>query len=373
MAVRDGGNAEWTVVNGGNGSIPFSPTQPLCPIAYVAEPGTGSNPTIQYDPRIAFSSHTVCPASGRNNRSASFTLNDTGLIVSVGYGDSFMAVAFPGVPGVLERILPGGDHDIVVYLPSDLLQLGADDRMFIQRYLDLPHEGSTTFDMQGSSSIVAQTATLTVTGLQCHQVSAIRSYLTGSDCSATGTVLFTRPCGTAQTDAGVSSTLQCTTDKYLLVIGAATMDISTRVAVGTRDFGPRTEALPSVTCSPAIIVLPGDGRWLQATYAVPVYVAPSEYVTIQFLYNADNKDLSMAVLDSYLQAPKAPLSVEVPDFPTMAGWQANWPPPMGTSVEWTLLAVAYHGGAQGPGSLCDDLRRGVRSERRLPLDNPIKH
>jgi hypothetical protein len=268
------------------------------------------------------------------------TRSATGTVAGLGQtdgafismGGALATVTAASVNFTLNNML-SGTQDLVGYRTNLIAGPSANDRAVIVRDLNPASGGSVgTIDFGGSAAITPVAGTITITGgASGDQYAQTMSYLTGAGC--TSAILYSSGTSASATLSafGIPAGSQRATDFHQIIIADATGTTASRGLFATfHTFASQSFALGAALPTPAITVLSGSYKRLQAVVTIP-----SDYQTFATLsYTQGSKSASIVTSFGYLGSANATLAF--PDFSGVSGFDATWLPPSSATVTTTL-------------------------------------
>lgn len=352
-AYRDGSGA-WTRVTPTAKVFRFTITSPVGTFAYVVQQGgaAASTTNVQFMTRAEFSAapFTFCPSLPINSKVVSGVVNgltqQQAAFLTLGGAFSQAGSLFPtfNLVGV-----PSGDRDLVGYRLGGLPTTA--DRIIIRRDQNIASGGSLgALDFGTAEAVIPATGTLTVSGLAGGEaLLETMTYLTRSSCDPA--MLYQVGAGTSnRTMIGVPPSLQRPDDFHMVKLAASTATTSRYLQESFHTMANRTTALGGVLGSPAVTVLAGTYKRLEATFGLPLEYTSS--ATFRYLQTSGTpRIVQLVATPGWVGALSATLTM--PDFTGVAGWLDSWAPGAAVTAPWTITAA---GGDVGTSSC----REGAR-------------
>ncbi len=348
VAFQDG-DGQWTRLTSTNNFYSFTLTSGRGGLAFVTIPGVNlPYLVVQYFTAAEFSSVTSCQTLGTINGTVTGLDGTHSARISLGLGFGFASSTVPNFQ--IERVRTG-TYDLVGYRGVLTFGNSLNDRAIIRRDQDIPNGGSVgTLDFNGSESFAVVSAPITVAGLVGGEtVTANMYYNTGAACTRAGYQYVLTNLGSTFIATGIPDAQQRSSDFHKLSIGVGTGDASSRgVSEYFHTLGARTISLGAEMPVPVITLLGGPYRRLQAAYTLPPGYNGSTYLL------AGGKSTIHASF-AYLGGPSVTLSL--PDFSAVQGWDNNWAPASGSTEGWAV------GASGSTGSPCTENARTINADR----------
>lgn len=349
-AYRDG-NGPWTRVIPTAKVFRFTVNSPLAAFAYVVQQNSPSTTYVEYMTRAEISAapFVFCPGLPINSKVVSGVV--TGLTpqqnVFITLGGSFVQTGalFPtfNLVGV-----PSGDRDLLAY--RFVGGPAATDRIIVRRDLNLPTGGTVaSLDFAAAESVAPTTATLSIGGLAGEGLLETMTYLTRSSCDA-AMIYQTGATGSSHLMLGVPVAQQRPDDYHMLKIAASTATTSRTVQESFRVMANRTVTLGGVLGNPAVAILGGNYKRLQATFGFPLEYTKS--VTLRYIQTSGTPSgAPRTVLVTATPASIASTTavVAMPDFAGVTGWTDAWAPMPAAATPWSITGLGGNVGASSCG------------------------
>jgi hypothetical protein len=346
VAAQDGSGA-WTRLTGNaNNEYSFQVTTRGA-LAYVLPQGTGYDLEIFYGTTAEFqlAGADLCSAGTGNTRTINGTV--TGLsgteaaYVTLGNASAFVIPGF-GTSFTFTDVQPG-----VVDLLGARFAMGDDgfdlNRLFLQRNLNPPNNGSVSVDFNGPNSFNPVSHTLTIGNLQGDEATKMGFFRTAN--GSMGLIeMGTESTSATQQYRTVPSSVQQAGDLHFLMVIAseAGNDDPTHYRTVMQSFataGNRTINFGPILSNVTLQTLASSPyARLRASYTVQ-----SEYG--QFFgvdYQQATRSASLQMSAGYL-AGNTTAQLDIPDFSGVAGWNSTWGLRGGTPTEWTFTATSWTG------------------------------
>ncbi|MBC7790582.1 MAG: hypothetical protein H7Z74_11600 [Anaerolineae bacterium] len=349
-AAFQDGNGPWTRVTGSGDVYTFNITSGRYGFAYVVLPAAGSSEVhVEY--------YTTAEQSGNVNRCGTGTLTGktiNGAVAGVdatqqaqialdGGAVSVSSILTPTFPNFQIKDVANGTFDLIGYRGPFPFGNTTSDRAFIRRDQNIPDGGSVgTLDFNvGTESFAVASATITIGGLAGGEtLSAGMNYLTAA-CTGTSALLyFLQNPGSSFTATGIPAAQQRASDFHSIFVSANTSTTSRFVTELFHTLGARTISLGADLPLPAITQLSAPYKRLQA-----VYTLPSGYnLSATFSYD-DNAGKSVIITATFAYLGGPAVTLALPDFTAVSGWDNTWPPASGSTVDWIVSGVGSTGTA----------------------------
>ncbi len=335
LAYQDGSGGPWTVVNGSNHVYQFSVSQAKVGYAAVMQPsGTQYQINVVYYTNTELTSAPIvnCPATGTNSMTG--TVAGVGAVqqaqIEMDDAGTSIITSSPGYPAYTLEKMFSGSYDLLGWLTNST-GASATDKIIIRRGVQVMNGGAIPVLDFGSSEAFSPTpGTITVNGANGAALTAeMVYYLTGCHGALT---YFEFNQTSPFTAYGVPAAKQQATDFHSLTVGAQIGNTILGATEVFHTFGNRTIALPTAMSTPAISVLSGNYRRLQAMFTIP-----SDYNGgASFIYYDANAvhDISVTATEGYLGGNSATLAV--PSFSGLSGFMDSWAPATGSASNWIV-------------------------------------
>jgi len=370
VAWQDG-NGAWSRVTGTGNVYRFTVTAATAGFAYVL-PGPTSNTSqvlVQYMSRAEMSAAPfvfcggLTPALKVVNGSVSGVSGGDAVNISLGGGFAF---ANPSIPTFAIASVQNGAHDLIAWrhdLLADITGSGNPDRGFVRRDQDIASGGSVgVLNMNGSESFGPSSAVFTLSGLQAgDEMSHTMRYYTGSSCI--GSMLYSSIRMSANTFIGFGfpASLQRPTDYHQVTFTSTTRQSGVLFPVAQRTLsemfrtmGGRNLTLGAPIAAPTITTLAGNYKRLQAVFTL----APEYSSGATLSYTSQSKSVTIIATPAWIGGSNVTLAM--PSFSGIAGWNDTWPPTPNATGQWTVAGAGTT--LTGP-SLCVENGRIVTAMR----------
>lgn len=339
-AFRDG-NGPWTRVTPTAKVFRFTINSPLAAFAYVVQQNSPSTTYVEYLTRAEISAapFVFCPSLPINSKVVSGVV--TGLTprqnVFLTLGGAFVQAGalFPtfNLVGV-----PNGDRDLVAYRFVGAPAIT--DRVIIRRDQNLPTGGTVaSLDFAAAESVAPATATLTIAGaLGGEALTQGISYLTRSSCDPA--MIYGTNAAASTPMFGVAAAQQRPDDYHRLLIGAATATTSRTVQESFHTMANRTVTLGGVLGNPAVTILGGNYKRLQATFGFPLEYTKS--VTFRYIQTSGTpsgapRTVLATATPGWIGSTTA--VVAMPDVAGVTGWTDAWAPMPAAATQWSITGI----------------------------------
>jgi hypothetical protein len=334
FAYQDGTGA-WTVVTGSNNVYQFNVTQSKVGFAYVTLTSASLTQIIvnyYAQSEITSAPLVFCPAPGTNTMTGTVAGLASGEAAHVGFDNQGAVTAYPSTSYSLSGLFTGS-YDLVGW-ETGTLGASTTDKVIIRRGVSVDNTGTIpVLDFSTSEAQTPATGTITVANANGGSVTAEMTYYTSS-CTSNGLLYFLLNPTTPFTAYGVPSTLQNAADFHDLIVGVTNGNNTLGVQDIFHTMGDRMETLPTPIATPAISVPSGSYKRLQA-----VYTLPTEYngaTTLTYYDSNNGHDVNITATAGYLGGSAVTLAM--PDFSSLAGFQTAWAAASGASVNWIVQA-----------------------------------
>jgi len=337
VAAQDG-NGAWTRVVGTNDVYKFNVTSGKGGFAVTTQNGTANSTVVSFFTQAEITSGPIVSCTTSHGaRSATGTAAGLGQTDAafISMGGALATVTAASLNFTLNNMLSGA-QDLVGYRTNLIAGPSTNDRAVIVRDLNPASGGSVgTIDFGGSAAITPVAGTITVTGgASGDEYGQAMYYLTGAAC--TTAILYSSDVGPSATLSafGIPAGSQRATDFHQVFIVDATGPTASRGVFATfHTFASQSVALGAALPTPAVTVLSGSYKRLQAVVTIP-----SDYQTSATLsYTQGSKSASIATSFGYLGSANATLAF--PDFSGVSGFDATWLPPSNATVTTTLAVL----------------------------------
>ena len=329
VAYQDGTNAWQQVITSSGGVYRFTSTQPRGGFAFADADGV----TLRYmtNAQLIAAPHDMCPPVVTTGTK---TVRGTGA--HVGASETYTynlggrtATSTTAAPEFSILNVPDGVFDLMVWGSPTLTGF----RGLIRRDQDIP-DGETmgAIDLVGTEAFAPLRPNVTITGVVNgdQAVSHAMSYLTGGACTESK-LYTTGPTGTVSQMMGVPENLQRATDFHMITINAVGPSRSRSSTVVFQKMLARTVALSPNTGVPSVTSLTGNYRRLQLSVGT---VSAQLNGTAVFRYTNGGRTVTLQATMQYVNSTL--LSLSLPDFSTVTGWQDAYAMPSSASGSWTL-------------------------------------
>ncbi|MGE0442021.1 MAG: beta strand repeat-containing protein [Gemmatimonadales bacterium] len=365
LAYQDGTAGTWTRVVGAANVYTFNISQPKGGVAFVKSSGVGSyGISVQYYSQAEFlgiSAATFCTASAATKTLTATVAGVTPAThqanLSLGGGSG---IAF--LPGTINLAgVQNGTFALFGYRHS-LGVVGASDLVVVRRNINTAVLGAgasigSTVDF-GVEGVAPAAATISVTNIQGGEtvVHGVQ-YYNGASCLP-ATLYFGMPASSSFAAYGIPAAAQVAGEAHAIsliaTVGQTTRSLFTYLGA----LADRTLTLPSPLPVFTPTIPAGPYKRLRWDFTVPADVASS--VSGGYADTGGQKLVTIgASVAGYFGGTA--ISLEMPDFSSVAGWENSWAPTAGALVNWT--AVGAGAAALGPcvasGSLATSSRSGM--------------
>lgn len=351
----------WTRVTGNAASEYTFQVDTRGGVAYVISSGGNYETSVHYGTRAELQAmgSGLCEAGTGSTRNVSGTVSGVGALdmAYIMMGGGFAMVnSFTGTNFVLEGVAPGPVDLLASRMAVDMnAGTFAVNRFVLQRGLN-PAAGSTiSVDFAGANSFAPATGTMTLGNLGTDHAAVITMYSTaGGTLGIVGMEPFSA--GATRTVAGVPADRQAAGDFHFVTAsaGQAGVEEPTHQRSATHIF--RTLGNRTFNLGPAMSAVTAT------TVATQPYARIRLSYTIQPEYNTwftgtlsqDDHDVTLQASAGYL-AGATTVTLEVPDFSAVAGWNNDWGLRVGRQTFWSLVAQGWPAGSDPmPGTWVDN-------------------
>jgi hypothetical protein len=369
VAWQDG-NGAWTRVTPTGKVYQFTVTASTAGFAYVL-PGPTTNSSqvlVQYMSRAEMSAAPfvfcggLTPALKVVNGSVTGLSGSDAVNISLGGGLGF---ANPSIPTFAIAAVQNGAHDLIAWrhdLIGDITGGGNPDRGFVRRDQDIPSGGSVgALNMNGSESFSPSSAVFNVSGIVASdEMSHTMRYYTGASCIGAMLYSSVRMSGNTFIGFGFSAAVQRPTDYHQVTFTSTTRQSGVLFPVAQRTLSETFRAMGArnltlgAQIAPTVTTLAGNYKRLQAVFTL----APEYASGVTLAYNSQSKSVTIVATPAWLGGSNVTLSM--PNFSGIVGWNDIWPPASGATGQWTVSAVGTT--LTGP-SLCVENARTATAMR----------
>jgi len=328
LAAKNGGGA-WTRITGTGDVYNFTIGSSGGGVAYVVI-GAGTL-TVQFMTQAEFTAGTFVscppPQSGKTIHGSVTGTSGTD-ITSISLGGQPASASFGTTTFTLHNV-PDGNQDLVAY-SHDLL--GGGERAIIRRSQNFADNSTIPLlDFGSVEAFTPATATITLNGLLGgEEVTQGMSYQVNANCAAA--ILYTDAAAASFTASGIPPVNQDPTDFHGLQVSATTSTAFRSLTQYNHTLMARTLTLGAVLPTPMITDFGGPYKRLQA-----VYTLPTDYDgSTSFGYkDAASKSVDITATFGFLGGPSVTLAL--PDFTAVAGWDNSFAPASAGTANWTLF------------------------------------
>jgi hypothetical protein len=343
LAAQDG-SGPWTRVTGSANAYQFTMTQSKGGVAF-ATVSDSSIVTVEYFTEGDLHQGTLdyvvrldrCPVLNGESLSGAVTGLAAGELASVSLGSARTSVSGNGAVQLSNA--EDGSMDLVGF-KSLANAPGTGSRMLLRRGINPANGGSVgTVDFGGAESFAPASATMTISNLGASEnyKHAMHYYTAGgaTNCEVGRLYVEVPASGSTFTAFGAPAAKQAGTDWHA---------VSLFTYAGTNSFrtlhqyfqalGPQTLTLGSTLPVPTITSLGGAYKRLQGALTMP-----AEYQSRASLRYQDQAGARPLVIVSATMAwfGSSSVSLSLPDFSGVSGWDNGWAPSSGASVFWTVI------------------------------------
>jgi hypothetical protein len=352
LAFQDG-NGPWTVVTGVADIYSFDITSGKGGVAWVSTATGTSSVFVQYmtQAELTAGTATFCIPPGGNTVTGTAAGVGATQTAQISLGGATTLATFATLPFTLNGV-ESGTHDLVGYRRD--IAIGATDRGLLRRDLNIPATTSVgTVDMEGAESFGAAAATMTLAGLVGGEtLSHGMFYQVGATCEA-APLYFAASAAASFTAYGIPAAPQRASDFHGIFISAITGTTQFRTLIEYfHTLAARTLTLGAQMPVPVITDLGGPYKRLQA-----VYMLPADYQSSTVFQYDDGGGKSVTIFATFAYLGGAAVTLALPDFSALSGWDNNWPPASASTGTWS---VTGSGTENLTGSVCTENAR-IRS------------
>ncbi|MEO8030571.1 MAG: hypothetical protein ABI765_06970, partial [Gemmatimonadota bacterium] len=329
FAVQDG-TGPWAVVTGSSNVYTF--TIASTKGAYAVHT-TGGNVAVQYGTTAELSARgsNFCSVDtvGKtvNGTVAGLISGDNGII-SLGGDQTF--VGFGSTTFQLTDVA-SGSQDLVGFRRSTTARLPS---AVIRRGLNIANAGTVgRVNFDSTEAFTPDSVTITLAGLLGGEtVSSGMQYATGASCQSGSLYSFTTA-GASYKVLGIPSGHQVASDYHTINVSASLAPDSRFMFQSFHTLAARTVTLGPVLPAPTVTSLTGPYKRLQAVYTQPVEYSSSS----GFSYSDGGHFVSLRATMAYFG--NTSITLAMPDFSALAGWDNTWAPAPASTGTWDLNAA----------------------------------
>jgi hypothetical protein len=245
-----------------------------------------------------------------------------------------------GTPAFQLSNVMSGVQDLVAYRAAGFAAT-AGDRIVIHRDLNLATGGTTgVIDFGAAEAVAPATANLTVTGGAVNSYFETLNYLSGASCSSSQLNFSTNGVPSPITLYGVPASLQRPTDFHQVVLQQFSGQSDFRsVMTSFHTLADRSVAIGAGLGPLTVTTLAGPYKRYQA-----VFTLASDYVMASLGYSGPSTGASYGsvLVDQsagYLAGNTA-ITLALPDFSAVAGFQLIWVPATSTVQQYSVSATS---------------------------------
>jgi hypothetical protein len=326
------GTGTWTRITGTGDVYNFTIGSSGGGIAHVVTGASGlATLTVQFMTQAEFTAGTfvTCPPPPSGKTIHGSVTGTSGIdITSISLGGQQASASFGTTTFTLNTV-PDGNQDLVAY-SHDLL--GSGERAIIRRSQNFADNSTIPMlDFGAVEAFTPATATITLNGLLGgEEVLQQMSYQVNANCATA--FLYSGGAGASFPAFGIPSAQQDPTDFHGLEVSATTSTGFRSMTQYNHTFMARTLTLGAVLPAPTITTLSAPYKQLQAMYTLP-----TDYEGFtSFGYNdGANKSVDISATFGFLGGTSVTLAL--PDFTAVAGWDNSFAPASGGTASWTLF------------------------------------
>ncbi len=356
FAYQDGTGA-WTAVTGTNHVYQFNLTQSTGGFAYVWPTTNGQTQTtvdLYSQSEITGGPQVFCPPTGTNSMHGTVAGLDSAQEAAVSLAQGYALTAFPQTNYALNN-MESGTFDLVAW-ETGVFGASAGDKVIIRRNVAVQNGGAIpVLDFSSSEAKSAATGTITVTNAGSGTIYSEMGYDTGTNCIGTGLLYILSSSSSPFTAYGVPASLQNASDIHEFSVGTVNGNNTTSLIDFFHTMGNRTETFAPPLPQPTMSVLSGSYKRLQATLTTP-----ADYNSeVSLVYYDAGYVHSVGVNETQGYIGGTSVTLAMPDFSTLSGFQSTWEPAAGVSTSWIVQAS---GGNFTGGNFCRDGSRSVADQ-----------
>jgi hypothetical protein len=339
LAYQDGGPAAPWVAAAGSGNVfHVSFTGSRGGLAFAYNSSGISAVSVLYQARSAFAAGLYCgAASARYSVNGSLAGLGAGDLAEVSLGSGISTLAGNGPFSIL-NVAPG-PQDLVAYRHNAAGT--TPDLAIIRRGVNVANGGflAAAVDFGTSEAFAPTSATITISGAVAGEsLFHGMNYQVGTGCQDTvlyGTLPIT---GSTFTAHGIPAAQQAAGDYHGLTAFARTGTTSSRTVYRyTHALADATLALPAALPGPTITALAGGYKRLQADYTLPADYLGGTSTNFNYVDSIAKHAVAMSASPAYLGG--AGVTLAMPDFSGLAGWDSAWAPAAASTGTWNASGV----------------------------------
>lgn len=344
VAAKNGGGA-WTHITGTSDVYNFTIGSSGGGLAYVVTGASGAATlTVQFLTQGEFTAGTfvTCPPplSGKTINGSVAGLVAFSDEASITLGGGQPATTFDNITFQLNDV-PDGNQDLVAYRHS---LIGGAEAAIIRRSQNFADNSTIpVLDFSAVEAFTPASATITLNGLLGgEEVLQQMSYQVNANCATA--ILYSGGAGATFTAFGIPGPEQVVTEFHGLQVSATTSTGFRSMTQYNHTFMARTLTLGAVLPAPTITDLGGLYKRLQA-----VYTLPTDYEGFtSFGYSGGNRSVSITATFGFLGSTSVTLAL--PDFSAVAGWDNSFAPAPGGTANWNLTGTSPFASACSEGA-----------------------
>ncbi len=347
LAYQDG-SGPWTPVSGVGDTYTFNVAAATAAIAISTQPTISTSSVFVYyatqAEMVAANLEDLCEEVQTGK-----TVNASVANIGLGEGATIsLGEAFVDILSVNGSIaindVPDGNLDLVGYKWS---QTGASDRMFLRRDVNAAADsdiGLIDFDDIAGDAFFPQFATMTVTGGSGSGLSWASEYATSPSpgtCyyaslnddffAGAGTQFLVGGAPTAEQETGPNGDFH-----YVAITDLGSLAF---VSEMFQTMAPRTIPFGAALPAPTITDITGTAAYRRARVELTL---PAEYdETAIFALTSGTASITAIATAAWLGGQT--VSLEIPDFTGLAGWDDSWAPTNASTTDWWFSASGWTG------------------------------
>lgn len=334
VAYQDGTGA-WTRVTGTGNVYSFNLTSARGGIVWVTSASASQNlTTVAYYTRTEMTTAPLVYCGAPNTKSVSGIMAgiSAGTRATVSLGNAATVVS--GNLAFVLNTVADGVSDLVAYRQNTVTEF-SDDRVLLRRDVTIGNGGALgSIDLNGSESVAAATATISVANSAGEQFSRGMSYLSGSTCqSAQLYTSSTFNTSTSFTLTGVPAAQQRATDYHRVSLTALGSTQNRTVIESFRALATRTIALPTALTGVTVTSLGGPYKRLQTAFTLP-----NDYQSAGIAYYDASGQHYVTIGASVDYFGSTSVVLGMPDLSAVSGWNSAWVPAASAAVSHTTYS-----------------------------------
>jgi hypothetical protein len=332
VAAADGIAGSWSTVANVNDTYAITGrSDNILGLTFVYADATDSDVSVQYLDASGLSGLIdVCATDG--TKTVNGSVAGVNNFATVSLGPSAFTTAFPGISFQITEVVDG-PLPLVAYSVNDPVT-GAGE-MLIRRDQDIPNNGSLGVLDFTTEAFSPATAAITVANLGSDQGLAEVAYavpVSGDMCSW-GPLYQVQAAGSFTAYSAPPAEQQAG-ELHVVDVTVAGNVTTREVSEAFATLGPRTVTLPSEVPMPTLSDVTGSAAYLRLQADVTL---PAEYDhSATFIYENGPRVVSISYVGGLISGS---VSLAVPDFSGLSGWNDVWAPPASaTGIDYLLAA-----------------------------------